>query len=163
MKKILDTIKQDMITYFGNDCKRINHALKVHSFACTIGLQEQISSDLLFNLELASILHDIGIKISEEKYNSSAGKYQEIEGPPIAKEILLRNNIDNEIIERVCFLIGNHHTPKKIDALDFQILMEADALVNIFEDNYNSDMIRSVKTKLFKTFSGIQLLTSMYL
>ena len=36
----------------------------------------------------AAILHDIGIHKAEEKYKSSAGNYQEIEGPPIAKAIM---------------------------------------------------------------------------
>jgi len=31
-------------------------------------------------LEIVTILHDIGIKISEQKYNSCSVKYQQIEG-----------------------------------------------------------------------------------
>ena len=34
------------------------------------------------------IVDDIGIKVSEEKYNSSAGKYQELEGPHEAEKLL---------------------------------------------------------------------------
>ena len=52
-------------------------------------------------LETAAYVHDIGIKISEEKYNSSAGKYQEIEGPPIAEEMLTKLGYDKHVIERV--------------------------------------------------------------
>ena len=58
-------------------------------------------------LETAAYVHDIGIKISEEKYNSSAGKYQEIEGPPIAEEMLTKLGYDKDVIERVSYLVGH--------------------------------------------------------
>jgi len=35
----------------------------------------------------ASILHDVGIKAAEEKHGSSAGHFQELEGPEIARKI----------------------------------------------------------------------------
>jgi len=69
--------------------------------------------------------------------------------------------IPDEIKERVYYLIGNHHTYNKIDGIDFQILVEADFMVNIFEDNINN--IISIKNKIFKTKTGIELLDTMYL
>lgn len=151
-----------MIKYFGNDVRRTNHALKVYSFAKTIGEFEKIGDDKLQILEVAAVLHDIGIKESERKYNSSAGTYQEIEGPPIARELLDDFKLANEFIDRVCFLIGNHHSYSKIDNIDFQILVEADWLVNIFEDSVSQTAINSVKKKYFKTSIGISLLESMF-
>jgi hypothetical protein len=68
---------------------------------------------------------------SERKYSSSAAKYQEMEGPPIARDLLKEFNLGTEFIERICFLIGNHHTYNKIDDIDFQILVESDFIVNI--------------------------------
>lgn len=75
-----------MITYFGHDIKRINHALKVYGFVKAIGEEEIMDSEKLQVLEVAAILHDIGIKESERKYNSTSGSYQEIEGPPIVQK-----------------------------------------------------------------------------
>ncbi len=150
-----------MIVYFDKDIKRINHALKVLSYARIISELEQISDDEKQIIELTAVLHDIGIKEAEMKYNSSAGKYQEIEGPSIAKEILLDMGYKKSITERVCFIIGNHHSYKKIDNIDFQILIEADLLVNIFEENYNKRTINLLK-KYFKTQSGRKLLNLMY-
>ena len=77
-----------MIGYFGKDIVRINHALKVYTFARNIALFENLSEQQFRVLEISSILHDIGIKVSELKYGSSAGNYQELEGPPVALKLL---------------------------------------------------------------------------
>ena len=151
-----------MIEYFGNDILRINHALKVYGFASTICRSETANNDTIDIIEIAAVLHDIGIHVSEKKYKSSAGKYQEIEGPPIARKMLEKLEVKQEIIERVCFLIGNHHSYSKIDGLDFQILVEADFLVNIFEDEMNKKMLASIREKYFKTKTGKMLLETVY-
>ncbi|GKU23806.1 HD domain-containing protein [Clostridium folliculivorans] len=160
---IISNITNIMIKYFDGDIKRINHALKVYSFAKIIGELEQVAKDELFIIEISAILHDIGIKISEQKYNSSNGKYQEIEGPPVAKELLSSFNLDASIVDRVCYLIGNHHSYDKIDSVDFQILVEADFLVNIYEDEIPKDNIAVIEEKIFKTCSGKKLLNSIYM
>lgn len=157
----IDVISK-MIAYLSKDVRRINHALKVYGFVKAISEVEIINEEKLKILEIAAILHDIGIKESERKYNSSSGKYQEIEGPPIAREVLKDFNLDSKLIDRICYLIGNHHTYSKIDDIDFQILVEADFLVNIFEDNLSDKVINSIKEKYFKTPSGISFLESMY-
>ena len=152
-----------MVNYFGNDVRRINHALKVNSFARLIGQKEGLDPEILEIIEISSILHDIGIPVSEQKYQSSAGKYQEIEGPPIARKILENLSASSELTDRVCYLIGNHHTYTKIDGIDFQILVEADFLVNFFEDEMGENAIKSARDKYFKTNTGIKLLNEMYL
>jgi len=151
-----------MIEYFGNDILRINHALKVYGFASTICRSETANRDTIDIIEIAAVLHDIGIHVSEKKYKSSAGKYQEIEGPPIARKMLEKLEVKQEIIERVYFLIGNHHSYSKIEGLDFQILVEADFLVNIFEDELNNKMLASIREKYFKTMTGKMLLETIY-
>ncbi len=159
---MIEKIMNEMITYFKNDVRRINHALKVYGFALTLSGMEKLSEEEKKILLYAAILHDIGIKEAERKYNSTSGHYQEIEGPPIAKAILEGQGIPSQNIERVCFLIGNHHSYDKIDGLDFQILVEADFLVNIFEDQLNQEVIDSIGRKYFKTKTGTSLLQSMY-
>lgn len=76
MNKIAPLI-QKMIAYNHGDAKRISHALKVHNYAKTIAILEKVNEYDLFNLESAAILHDIGIKVCEKKYNSTEGKLQE--------------------------------------------------------------------------------------
>jgi hypothetical protein len=152
----------EMIRYFDGDVRRINHALKVYGLAKTIGELEGLDSDAQQRLELAAVLHDIGIKESERKYGSAAGHYQEIEGPPVAGAILGALHCDPAALERIAFLIGNHHSYGKIDAPDFQILVEADFLVNIFEDSMTPAIVAEVGRKIFKTAAGKQLLARMY-
>ncbi len=156
-------IIDDMISYFNMDVKRINHALKVYSLCNTISGLEKLEEKDRQVVILSGILHDIGIKEAERKYNSSAGPYQEKEGPAIARDILERNFIPTAIIDRVCFLIGHHHSYSKIDGQDFQILVEADFLVNIFEDEMSEAAVFSIKSKYFKTKAGTRLLDLMYL
>lgn len=158
--KIKSSIIGEMINYYSGDVKRINHFLKVHSFAKTIGKLENLNDDEQYVLEIAAIVHDIGIKVSEEKYNSCAGNYQEIEGPQIARELLQKLNVENDVIERVCYLVGHHHTYTNIDKIDYQILVEADFIVNIFEDDIKE--IDTIKNKYFKTKTGIHLLEKLY-
>ena len=161
MKKEL--LINEMIKYNKNDPKRIQHFIKVHSFAKTIGVLEHLDKETLFTLETAAITHDIGIKLSEEKYGKCTGKMQEQEGPPEARELLTKLDYESKIIERVCYLIGHHHTYTDINGLDYQILVEADFLVNIYEDNLKEESIKNIKNKIFKTKSGIDILCNIYL
>jgi HD superfamily phosphodiesterase len=151
-----------MVSYFGRDVRRVNHALKVHSFAKSIGESEGVDREDQMILEIAAILHDIGIKISEEKYGSSSGKYQELEGPEVARGLIKDIELSEKIKERVFYLIGNHHSYDRIDELDFQILIEADFLVNIYEDSMKEDAVASVKEKYFRTETGSDYIKSLY-
>ena len=151
-----------MIAFFGHDVRRINHALKVHAFAMLIASREVDDIRTREIIGITALLHDIGIHEAERKYHSTAGNYQEIEGPPIARKILAGLMAPADIIDRVCFITGNHHTYPKIDGLDFQILVEADLLVNIFEDGIGTDAVESIEKKVFKTGAGKHLLKEMY-
>jgi HD superfamily phosphodiesterase len=151
-----------MIEYYSGDPKRIQHFVKVHSFAMRIGLAEHLDEKTLGILETAAIVHDIGIKVSVEKYGSSDGKYQEAEGPAIAKAMLEGLQYPQEIVDRVCYLVGHHHTYTKIDGADYQILIEADFLVNMFEDAMSRDSLCSVREKIFRTKTGKWLCETMY-
>lgn len=152
-----------MINYNSPDVRRINHAIKVYSFAVNIAEEEACDTETFNTIAYAAILHDIGIHEAEKKYGSSAGKFQEIEGPFIARELLKNFEISDEIKNRVFYLIGNHHTYDKIDGIDFQILVEADFLVNIYEDEINTNSVESIRNKIFKTKKGIELLDTLYL
>ncbi|WP_297426239.1 HD domain-containing protein [Clostridium sp.] len=163
MKEKISAIIDEMVKYYAKDPRRVNHFLKVYSFAKAIGELENLDEDTQNILEVTAVMHDIGIKISEEKYNSSAGNYQEIEGPPVAREMLSKLNFDEKFIDRVCYLIGHHHTYSKIDGIDYQILIEADFLVNIYEDEIKIPQIESIKDKYFKTKAGTDFLVNLYL
>ncbi|MBE5712765.1 MAG: HD domain-containing protein [Ruminococcaceae bacterium] len=148
--------------YFSGDPKRVGHFLKVYAFSKTIGEAEKLSAENQEILEIAAAVHDIGIKKSEELYGSSSGKYQEMLGPDEAEKLLNKLGVDEKIIERVCFLVGHHHTYNMIDGLDYQILVEADFLVNAYEDNLSKNAIINVRNKLFKTKTATKMLNDIF-
>lgn len=43
--------------------------------------------------------------------------------------------------ERVAYLVGHHHSPAQIDGIDYQILIEADYIVNASESGYSQQAI----------------------
>lgn len=161
MLKINDTINA-MIAYFKGDVKRIQHFLKVFAIARTIGINEKLPEDVQYLLEVAAITHDIGIKVSEEKFGSSAGAYQEQEGPAEAEKLLSEIGYEEDFIDKVCFLIAHHHTYKGIDNAPYRILVEADFLVNIYEEHISMELAKNVKEKIFRTESGIKMFEDMY-
>jgi HD superfamily phosphodiesterase len=151
-----------MIDYYTGDHRRINHFLKVYSLAKTIGELEGLDERTLRILEVAAVTHDIGIKNSEIKYKSTSGCYQQTEGPPEAQKMLEDLCFDGELIERVCWLIAHHHTYDDITDLDCQILIEADFLVNAFEDELPLEAIQNVEIMIFRTKTGKRLLAEIY-
>jgi HD superfamily phosphodiesterase len=154
---------EEMMKVFGRDERRIGHALKVLGFASAIADLENISEKEKEIVSLAALLHDIGIQEAERKYDSAAGNYQEIEGVPIARGILEACGAGADTTERVCFIVGHHHTYASIDGVDFQILVEADFLVNIHEEEMDKPAVESIHDKIFKTPSGTRILEMMYL
>ena len=161
-KQQLDDLFMDMIAYYDGDPKRIQHFTKVHSYARLIGIGEELDDASLFILEAAAYTHDIGIRVAEEKYGRCDGKLQEQEGPIIAQKMLSQLGFENYIVERICFLIGHHHTYDNIDGLDYQILVEADFLVNLYEDDAGNRAIDKAYKRIFKTETGKKIFKLMF-
>ena len=117
-----------MENYFGEDRKRIEHARKVVSYAEAIlaGEKEADPNRVI----AAAVLHDIGIKNAEAKHGSSEARYQEEEGPPVARSILMELGYPEGFIVEVCDIVGHHHHPRQEETLHFRILYDADLLVN---------------------------------
>lgn len=151
-----------MIRYNGKDVRRINHALKVYSFAQYIAEKEGCDAGAAEIIGCAAILHDIGIHNAERKYGSTAGNLQEAEGVIVASSLLEPVLMDGEAKNRVLYLIGHHHSYQRIDGTDFRILVEADFLVNIFEDGMDKGAVLAVREGIFRTAAGIELLDSLY-
>ena len=162
MDKQIASALYEMIQRNRGDQMRIEHSLKVYGYARLLGILEGLSEEMQFILELAAILHDIGIHVSEAKYGYSDGHKQEIEGPPVAREILENSYVNPEIVERVCFIISKHHTFSAIDAIDFQLLVEADFLVNSVEEEVSPDGVKVFAEKNFKTLSGRKLILELF-
>ena len=150
------------IEYDKGDPRRIQHFIKVHSFARLIGMQENLSEKMMKTLEAAAVLHDIGIHEGERLYGRNDGEIQQRLGPDIAKNILLAVGGYDDVTERVMYLIAHHHTYTDIDGIDLQILIEADFIVNLYEDNASEKAVRNAYEKIFVTESGKRILTDSF-
>lgn len=159
---IREKLINEMKDVFGKDEKRIKHALAVLDYSEKIHSSEDGDN---FVITAAAILHDIGIHEAEKRYNSPAGKYQEIEGPLIAKRILRKYNVDEQKIEHICKIIANHHSAKDIDTIEFRAVWDADWLINMAEYNgsVNKNELLRIITKRFKTDRGRQMAIEIYI
>lgn len=151
-----------MIEYSNGNLHDINHFMKVYGYAKLIGECENIDKDTQEILEVAALVHDIACPLCREKYGNTNGKYQEKEGEILTAEFLKDTGYSEEFINRVVYLVGHHHTLTDIKGMDYQILIEADYLVNADESNYSKENIKNTLEKVFKTSTGISLLKSMY-
>ena len=159
---MISSLIDEMIAYDKGDPRRIQHFMKVHDFARTIGQLEGLDEQTLYILESAAVVHDIGIHVCEEKYGSCEGKLQEKEGPALAKELLERLGYEQKVINRICYLVGHHHTYTNITGIDYQILVEADFLVNLYEDKVSLDAVHKAYQNIFKSESGRKICRNMF-
>ena len=159
---IKDTLLHDVELLFGDDEKRINHAKKVMSYVQEILAEEDGDWHILMP---ASILHDVGIKVAEEKYGSSAGHLQEKEGPGVARKLMLNLVMRLEDVEEICEIIAHHHSPGIIKTSNFKILYDADLIVNIDEEMKTRDRekLSQVIGSSFLTPTGKKIARRVYL
>ena len=155
---MISRILEKMIRFSDGNIHDIDHLIRVWTYAKTIGELEALDVETQFVLEVAAITHDIACPLCREKYGNTNGKRQEEEGAPMVQEFLLDTGMDPEQIDRVAFLVGHHHTFTGIDALDWQILVEADYIANASENGYSDDNVRNFINKVMKTESGKRIL-----
>lgn len=150
-----DRVAIEMKRYFKTDFKRIGHASKVARYAERIGKLERGN---LAAILAAAYLHDIGIIEAERKYNSTAPKYQEELGPPIAREILIKLGANGKLIDEVCDIVGHHHHPRPDDNINYKVVYDSDLIVNIEENHkekqVDKDYIAKIIDKSFLTQNG---------
>jgi len=161
MTSIADELIADMKAVFGDDRKRIDHALNVLGFADRIRAVE--GGDVVV-IQAAAVLHDIGIHEAERKNGSAAGRYQEMEGPAIAAGILYKHDVDEDRVAHVIRIIANHHSARDIDTLEFRVLWDADWLLNFperFSEASAADCADRIQ-EIFKTDTGREIALSLF-
>jgi hypothetical protein len=158
-----DRVAIEMKRYFEKDFRRIGHATKVARYAEQIGKEEKGNLAIILP---AAYLHDIGIKEAEIKYQSTAARYQEEEGPPIAREILIKLGAREELIEEVCDIVGHHHHPRSEETTNFKALYDADLIVNLEETQKEKpsgpERMEQIIEKSFLTDSGRKLAREVF-
>lgn len=155
-------IIRKMIAFSNGNLHDINHFLKVYAYARTIAEQERLPLKERETAEIAAVVHDIACPLCREKYGNTDGKHQEVEGVVLARDFLKDSGLAADVIERVVYLVGHHHTYENADGTDYRILLEADYLVNADESHYSRENIENAMKTIFKTQTGIALLKSVY-
>jgi len=161
MMKVSEAITK-MISISEGNQHDICHFMKVWGFARTIGEAEGLDERTLMTLELAAVVHDIACPILRKEIGRAPGGEQEKAGPPLVREFYKDSGLDEEMLERICFLVGHHHTFTNVDGLDYQILLEADFLVNAGEHENDRKAVSRFREKVFKTRTGLKLLDDIY-
>lgn len=155
---------EEMRKVFNDDLHMIDHTQKVFDYTQQIAEdQPGLTSEEKRLIAIIAIMHDIGILEAEKKYRSRSGKYQHIEGPPVVRKIMSKAEESLSAIERVAYIVGNHHHFSKADKIDFQILIEADMLVNLQNETIQPQKLSAFIDRFFKTLKGRELARKLYL
>lgn len=162
MQNRINQLYLKMIAFDRGQPDLIQHFTKVHAYAKLIAELEGIDAPTREVLEAAALVHDIGIPLCNDKYGSHPGPMQEKEGPPLARAMLSDLDFTKEEIDRVCALVGEHHTLSPIDGIDHQILLEADFLVNCFAHANGRDALLHTLSTVFATQAGKHIFTDMF-
>lgn len=151
-----------MIDFYNGNLHDINHFIKVWTYAKTIGDLEHLDEETQFILEAAAVVHDISCPLCREKYGNADGKRQEQESPALVFDFLKDTGMSASQIDRVIYLVAHHHTLDNIEGIDYQILIEADYIVNADENSYSPENIANFDKSHFKTQAGHSLLHSVF-
>ncbi|MGN0356186.1 MAG: HD domain-containing protein [Muricoprocola sp.] len=160
---LITTAIEKMIDFYEGNIHDIDHFLKVWALAKTIGEAEGLDGETQGILEMAAIIHDIACPLCREKYGNTNGKHQEEESAPLVDGFLSELSVGTLNVERVKWLVEHHHTYTNVDGMDYQILLEADFLVNAGEGGYSKEVIENACKNVFRTATGTHLLKNMYL
>jgi len=161
----LNRLTEEMKAVFGENPGMIEHTMKVYEYARDI---QRVEGGDAFTIAAVALLHDIGIPKAKQVHGSSAGRYQEMEGPPIAREILTGLGVEPQKIDHICRIIANHHSAKDkdtIDTVEFQAVWDADWMVN-FPGRHGSksgEEKKRIVEETFKTPQGKHIARSLLL
>lgn len=155
-----------MVTFYERESQvvvhDVNHFMKVWGFARTIGILEGLDPVTQETLELAAVAHDIACPLCRRKYGQADGRHQELEGEGLTRQFYEEFHLPEEQLERICYIVAHHHSFSGVQGMDYQIMLEADFLVNADESKVSLDGILNFREKVFRTETGIRLLNQMY-
>ena len=154
---------EKMVRFYEGSLHDVDHFLKVYAYAEVIGKLEGLDDKTQSILEKAAIVHDIACPLCRVKYGSAAGHYQEAESDALLRPFLAEFNLDEDVLERIIYIVSRHHTLEGIEGMDLQILIEADYIVNAGEQHLNAYTVRDFRDRFFKTESGKRILTDLFL
>ena len=158
----ISEIMEKIIRFSNGSLHDINHLIAVWTYAKTIGELERLDPETQFILEVAAITHDIACPVIRDESGHTDHKLQESMGAPMVREFLADTGMEMEQIERVAYLVGHHHTLDAIDGLDYQILIEADFIVNACEKGWGGAKVKHFRDTVMKTAAGKRIVDAVF-
>lgn len=126
--------------YYDSNEKKVRHFVSVYTLAKTIGELEKLPEQTQEYLEISALVCDI------DKNTENGGSAK-------TRELLNSQNIDKEIVERVCYIVEHFFDFDHITGLDHQILLEAHMIVDFKENGTNkADIIREANSKFMTNY-----------
>lgn len=140
MTQNVNLVAKAMKDYYGADEQKIRHFVSVYTLAKTIGELEKLPTQTQEYLEIAALVCDI-----DSDDHAPCEK---------AKEILKYQELDYDIIDRVCFIVEHFSDFDHITGLDHQILIEAHMIVDFKEKGLSRAEIVELSNARFMTNYG---------
>ena len=132
-----------MIAYSDGNKHDIAHFLKVYTYAEWLAEDGKFKPKESRKFWNRSVIHDIACPVCRVKYGNTNGSNQEKESPELVENFLKDVEIDDEMKERINYLVSHHHTYTNVDGLDYRILLEADFLVNADESEMSENAVEN--------------------
>jgi uncharacterized protein len=122
---LLNSLREEIAVYFPDELEDYSHGISHTKRVCKIVeiIHEKEGGDLLV-LSVAALLHDIA-RAQEERGECIN---HAIKGGELAREILAKYNLSDDIIEQIVYCIQNHRSNQKGETLESKILRDADKL-----------------------------------
>ena len=160
-QRLLEALEQQ----FGADQEPVAHAQEVLAAAEELLKLEPADWHIVLP---AALLHDVGLKAAEQKHGSSEPRWQELEGPPLARAILLKLGFQMKDIEEICDIVAHHHSPEapgRRDNPNFRAVYDADSLVNLrkLARGKSREELAAMIRDRFLTETGRRLAAQRYL
>ena len=162
--RVQQAMKRMIDYYAACDSTQIAHTLFVHEYTRMLSMREGYDERKRGLLEIAALLHDIGCPSAKWKYGDSQPIHQQQEGMCIAADWFASDPswLDTQEAQWIVDVVGAHHNAVKAEALGFEVLYEADLIVNLFEGYYPVDYADVYYHKMVRTKSGKQLFRQLF-
>lgn len=145
------------LTYEEGHGRRTQHILKVYALARMLGELGGLGDYDRELLQAAAILHDIPIKYCKEHFGCADQETQQQAAPELVRAFLEHFGYSRQFISDVTELVLKHHWYNYITSQPLQLLIEADLIVNCYEEHITGEKLESIRG-VFKSEAGKRLL-----
>lgn len=96
----------------------------------------------------------------QSQYRRSDSRSQESDS--LIKAFFADVDLAESQTDRISHVVGHHHTYEGVNGRDWQILLEADYIVNASENGYTKENIRNFLNRHARTIAGKRLIQEVF-